>query len=393
MSEFFPAFPSLAAPSFATMMTGTGPHRHGMVGDAYYDRKLGRVVTRPFADSAVLAPKLWERLRVARPGSKSLAWFTPNLHGAAVDRAAWVDPIGGLATEPAGLAAELTARFGPYPWPRAMASGEPLMLEASAWILKTAAATIAAEAPDLALVRMPYLGQVARRFGPDGRVANRAVRELEACLGPFLAALPKDTLTIVVTESVSTPVVGPVFPNLVLRGMGLLALTSAPGGGLDVDVRRSAAFALADHQVCHLYLNDRAQEATVAAAFSGPQSDGVATVACDAHRAALGLDHPRAGDIVLVAHPDRWFAAHWWSGRAERPARPEEGSGLAVIGGHLDPSHVQGSLGAPPPSEEYLGVIISSDRNWLTAPQVSARDLSRFLAPVLGIEAALLSRA
>jgi hypothetical protein len=363
-----------------------------MVGDAYYDRTAGRVVARPFADSMVLAPKLWERLKASRPDSKSLAWFTPNLHGAAVDRAAWVDPVGGLSTEPAGLAADLTGRFGPYPSPRTLPSGEPLRLETTSWILKTAAATIGAERPDLSIVRVPYLGQVARRYGPDGRVANRAVRELEAVIPPFLAALPKDTLTVVVTESVSTPVVGPVYPNLALRGMGLLALKPAQGGGLEVDVRRSAAFALADHQICHLYLNDRAQEATVASAFSGPQSDGIATVACDAHRAALGLDHARAGDIVLVARPDRWFAPHWWCGRAERPAGASIGAGLAMAGGELDPSHVQGSLGAPPPSDDYLGVIISSDRGLLGSPQISARELIRLLGPALGIDTAVAGR-
>jgi hypothetical protein len=213
------------------------------------------------------------------------------------------------------------------------------------------------------------------------------VRELEAVLAPFLAALPKDVLTLVATESVSTPVTDPIYPNTVLRGLGLLSLSPAPRGGVDVDLEQSAAFALCDHQICHVYLNDPAHTATVAATFSGAHSDGIATVACGAHRAALGLDHPRSGDVVLVAYPDRWFAPDWWNGRAERPGNFEAPSGLLNVGVSLDPSHIHGSLGAPPPSDDYLGVIVTSDAKLLGgAPQVSARDLARIIAPVLGID-------
>jgi predicted AlkP superfamily pyrophosphatase or phosphodiesterase len=383
MADFTPAFPSLAAPSFATLVTGVGASRHGMVGDAYYDRIERHVAARPFPDSAVQAPKLWEHLHASRPGSRSLSWFTPNLAGAAIDLAAWVDPAAGLLTQPPELANALANRFGPYPFPRQDPTGEPLHLAATAWILRTAAATIAAERPDLALVRVPYLGQVARRYGPDGREAGRAVRELEPVLAPFLAAVSTDALTVVVSESVSTPVTGPVYPNRILRRLGLVSLEPAPGGGSNIDIARSAGFAVADHQVCQIYLNDSAQAATVAATFSGPRADGVATVACGAHRAALGLDHPRAGDIVLVARADRWFAPNWWDTHSERPAR---GSPLSSCGAGPDTARVLGSLGAPPPNDDYLGVIIASMPHFIgDAEQVAARDLPRLLKPVLGI--------
>src|SRR5690606_27426574 len=27
---------------------------------------------------------------------------------------------------------------------------------------------------------------------------------------------------------------------------------------------------------------------------------------------ALGLDHPRSGDLVALSAPDRWFSYYWW---------------------------------------------------------------------------------
>lgn len=380
LAELVPAFPGLTASSFATLMTGTGPHEHGLIGNTYYDRVEGRVRVGPLLDSAVQAPRLWDRLRAIKPEARSMLWFAPNSRGARVDLGARVESGWRLATEPSALANDLLDRFGPFP--SLVPQGEPPRLEVSTWILKTAAQVFANQRPDLAVVRVPYLGQVARRFGPDGRDSGRAIRELELILAPFLAALDHETLTIAVTESVTTPVSAPIYPNRVLRSLGLLALKPAEGGGLTIDLPESAAFALADHQVCHIYLNDHVQAATIATAFASEHNDGVATVSPGAARARLGLDHPRAGDVVLVACPDRWFAPDWWLTAEEAPKSPGLGPDSTSYATDilLDPAHVKGSLGAPPPNADYLGVIVASQPDALGSMlQVAARDVARLV--------------
>lgn len=383
-----PAFPGLAASSFATLVTGAGPFRHGIIGNTYFDRATRRVACPPLPDSANQAPKLWERLAAVRPGSRSMLWFNPNTRGARADLTAQLDADWNLEASTPGLARSLVDRFGPFPRP-GPEPGEPPRMEATRWILRTAAQTIRAERPDLAIVRLPYLGQVARRFGPDGREANRAILELEGALAPFLADLPAGTLILAATESVTTPVSEPVAPNRILRGLGLLALTAAPGGGFDIDLERSAAFALADHQLCHIYLNDPSQAAAVASAFSGEHADGIAAVAPGDHRARLGLDHPRSGDVVLVSCPDRWFCGDWWTGPAERPREAACLSGLVPTRPHvpIDPAHVKGSLGAPSPDPSYLGVLVASTplegegRERLAARELADRILDRLSRP------------
>jgi predicted AlkP superfamily pyrophosphatase or phosphodiesterase len=392
LAEIVPPFPGLAASSFATLVTGTGPYEHGMIGNTYYDRKEKRVVPSPLGDSAVLAPRVWNRVRAARPGAKTLVWFAPNTHGVDVDFGAWVDPADGVRTQPASLSSELSKRFGPFPDLVAPPQEHRPLLATSGWILKTAAEVIAAERPDLAVVRVPYLGQVARRFGPDGRAACRALGELEGILAQFLAKLPAGALILAVTESVTTPVSAPIYPNRILRAMGVIALQPAPGGGLDVDLEHSAGFALADHQICHIYLNDHTQEGSVAAIFSGPKADGIALVAPGALRTPLGLDHPRAGDIVLVAEPDRWFAPDWWKTPQEAPRGGQSASGLAQEG-LLDPAHVQGSLGAPAPNAEYHGVIVASEPSLLGAlAHFTARDVAPLVLQACGAAAPAGSR-
>ena len=89
------------------------------------------------------------------------------------------------------------------------------------------------------------------------------------------------------------------------------------------------------------------QTAPLAAIFSGPCADGIARVAALGQR-VLGLDHPRSGEIVLVASADRWFAADWWADPNERPSGLTTGSGLSrpKAGGPLPIDQVRGSLGA-----------------------------------------------
>lgn len=373
LTDLIPPFPGLAASSFATLVTGTGPSEHGIVGNSYFDRDQRRVVSAPLPDSALQAPRLWDRLRAKRPGARTLLWFAPNSRGADVDLAAWVGHPWCLATRPESLGPDWEAKLGTFPCPQP--ATEPPRLEVTAWMLKSASAVIAAEQPDLAIVRIPYLGQVARRFGPDSREAGRSVRELESCLAGFLGGLPADTIVVAATESVTTPVSEAIRPNLILRDLGLLATAPADGGGLELDLDRSAAFALTDHQLCHIYLNDPSQAAPVASAFAGDASEGIARVATQNQRAMLGLDHARSGDVVLVAAPDHWFAPDWWATPQERPANDRTGLIQATPSGLLDPVEVHGSLGAPPPGRDYLGVLVCS-RPAKEGPRLAAREVA-----------------
>lgn len=360
--DLVPTFPGLSAPSFATLVTGVGPRRHGVIGNTYFDRALGKIARPPLPDSANLAPRLWDNLRSTHPNARTLLWFGPNSGGASVNLAASLDASGQVQTNPPSLAQTLTDRFGPFPLASPDLSAEPPRLEATRWILNSAAHVITSEQPELSIVRVPYLGQVARRFGPDGREAQYAVRELESVLKPFLDQVAEETLLLAVTESVSTPVSDPIEPNRILRERNLLKLVESPGGGLDVDLKTSAAFCVTDHQLCHIYINDINEAAEIASAFSGDHSDGIALVAPNGQKARLGLDHPRSGDVVLVSRPDRWFSCSWWESDREKPVASQCPSGLPPfkVGVPVDTNHVCGSMGAPPADASYLGVLVSS---------------------------------
>src|SRR5690625_6223883 len=46
---------------------------------------------------------------------------------------------------------------------------------------------------------------------------------------------------------------------------------------------------------------------------------GVAEVLGEEGKRAYGLEHPRSGDLVLVAEPDSWFTYYYWLDDANAP--------------------------------------------------------------------------
>ncbi len=81
--------------------------------------------------------------------------------------------------------------------------------------------------------------------------------------------------------------------------------------GLEVlDPGASAAFAVADHQVAHIYVNDRSKMSQVREAIEG--TPGVERVLGGDGKAALHIDHPRAGDLVAIADARSWFTYYYW---------------------------------------------------------------------------------
>jgi predicted AlkP superfamily pyrophosphatase or phosphodiesterase len=185
-----------------------------------------------------------------------------------------------------------------------------------------------------------------------------ALETVDDLVGEFLDALREDnrwdeTAVAVVGEYGFHAVDTPVFPNRVLRDAGLL--TADETG--DVDLQASDAFAMVDHQVAHVYADD--DDDVLSDARTALESlDGVENVLDDEGKRRRELDHPNAGDLVLVADSDAWFQYYWWGEDGTVPAYATDmdihakpgfdpcelfmgDSGLASI----DPSKVGGSHG------------------------------------------------
>ena len=318
-----PTLPAVTCSVQATMLTGLPPARHGIVGNGWYERESAEVKFWRQADGLVQAPRIWDAARALDPAftCANLFWWFAMYDGANVT----VTPrpmypadgrkIPDVWTQPPGLRDTLQAQLGQFPlfefW------GPRTSIRSSQWIADAARAVELSDSPSLSLVYLPHLDYVLQREGPGGPGVPADLGQLDALLSgliPFYEG--RGVQVVVLSEYGIAPASRPVHVNRALRERGWISVREELGREI-LDAGASAAFAVADHQVAHVYVRDPGQLGAVRAALEA--LPGVAEVLDRDGQAALGIDHPRAGDLVAVAEPDAWFTYYFWTDDARAP--------------------------------------------------------------------------
>jgi len=315
--------PAVTCSVQSTLLTGALPREHGIVGNGWYFRDLGEVLLWRQHNGLVGGEKLWQTARRTDPDYKvaNICWWYAM--GADVDLTVTPRPVyysdgrkePDCYTCPPSLHDELTSRLGPFPlftyW------GPNAGLPSSRWILAAARQVFDEHSPDLTLVYVPHLDYETQRTGPDSPRTAREARALDAALRPLLDHFLREGATVVaLSEYGITPARRPVDINRALRRAGLLEVYTQDGMEY-LDPWTSRAFAVADHQIAHVYVGDRADVHDTAGLLA--ELPGVADVLDEAGKASYGLDHERSGELVAVAEPDAWFTYYYWLDNARAP--------------------------------------------------------------------------
>jgi predicted AlkP superfamily pyrophosphatase or phosphodiesterase len=312
--------PAVTCTAQASLLTGTLPQEHGVVGNGRLFRDTGEVRFWQQSNRLIQGETLYaaaRRIAGARGEpftcAKMFWWFN---QGAPVDRSVTPKPHYGadgskvfdIQSTPAGLAAELTREHGAFPFHTFWGPGAGL--PCSDWIAAASASMIRRHKPTLTLVYLPHLDYDLQRFGPDAACVPERLRQVDAAAGKVLdAAGETGAAVLVVSEYGLMPVKRPVYLNRVLRQSGRLAVRDGPFGEM-LDTFGSPAFAVVDHQLAHVCVADPANVDAVAKEVEAVP--GVARVAVGSSRRELGLDHPHSGEIVALSERDAWFAYPYW---------------------------------------------------------------------------------
>ncbi|MFL5821466.1 MAG: alkaline phosphatase family protein [Solirubrobacteraceae bacterium] len=311
-----PVLPALTCPVQSTILTGLDPAGHGIVGNGWYFRDLGEVLLWRQHNRLVQGEKVWEAARGMSPGytAANLCWWYAM--GATTDITLTPRPVyhadgrksPDCYTDPPALRDELTRELGRFPlfsyW------GPGAGIESSRWIAAAGKRVLERESPDLLLTYLPHLDYDLQRFGPDGTEAVRAALAVDEVAGELVDfARARGATVVVLSEYGITAVSRPVDINRRLRRAGLLRVYTQEGMEY-LDPWASEAFAVADHQIAHVYVRDARVVGRVCELLS--DLEGVELVLDREGKAAAGLDHPRAGELVAIADRDAWFTYYYW---------------------------------------------------------------------------------
>ncbi|MSM38624.1 MAG: alkaline phosphatase family protein [Geobacter sp.] len=314
--------PAVTCPVQATYLTGRLPSEHGIVGNGWYDRDLGEVLFWKQSNRLVRGEKIWHEAQRRNPAftvANSFWWFAMNSD---VDWSVTPRPLycadgrklPDCYTMPLELRESFTREFGQFPlfqfW------GPATSIRASQWIGAAAMAIEERFAPSLHLVYLPHLDYCLQRLGPAGEIGSD-LQEIDALCGKLIDFfMNRGCRVIVLSEYGIAPVSRPVHPNRILREAGFLSLKVDLGREY-LEPYTSKAFAVADHQVAHLYVREERDIPAVKELFS--RVEGIGQVWGREDQRLAGLDHERSGDLVLVSAPGSWFTYYWWIDDARAP--------------------------------------------------------------------------
>ncbi|SFX68858.1 alkaline phosphatase family protein [Streptomyces atratus] len=416
--------PAVTCAAQSTFLTGTTPAEHGIVANGWYFRELGDILLWRQHNGLVAGDKLWDAARRSHPGYTvaNICWWYAM--GADTDITVTPRPVyyadgrkePDCYTRPPALHDELTEKFGTFPLFHFWGPGADLV--SSQWIIDATRHILDTRRPDLALCYLPHLDYDLQRFGPDDPRSHRAAAELDRAMAPLLDDARREGRTVVaLSEYGITRVDRPVDINRVLRRAGLLEVHTQDGMEY-LDPMASRAFAVADHQLAHIYV--RRPEDLEATREALQDLQGIEQLLDDEGKKAHGLDHPRSGELVAVADPDAWFTYYYWldDGRApdfaqlveihRKPgydpvelfldpqdpyvrvkaatavARKKLGMRYRMAVVPLDPSPIRGSHGRLPQSDEEGPLILCSTPHAFTGP-VRATEVKSLLLKLAGL--------
>jgi predicted AlkP superfamily pyrophosphatase or phosphodiesterase len=303
--------PAVTTTVQSTFVTGLLPRDHGIVGNGWYFRDLAEVWLWRQSNRLVQGEKLWEtaKRRDASFTCAKLFWWY-NMYATA-DYTVTPRPmypadgrkLPDIYTQPADLRDELQRELGQFPLFRFW--GPTADIESTRWIARGALRVLERERPTLTLVYLPHLDYSLQRLGPSHPSIAAEVAAVDALCGELIdAARRTGAAVVVLSEYGITEVSRPVHINRALRRAGWLAVREELGRE-QLDAGASQAFAVADHQVAHVYVARPELVPEVAALLR--ELPGVERVLDAEGKREAGLDHPRSGELVAVSDAKSWF--------------------------------------------------------------------------------------
>ena len=311
-----PMLPGLTTSVQSTFVTGKWPAEHGIVGNGWYDRMDCEIKFWKQSNKLVLGEKIWDRAKkidISFTCSKMFWWY--NMYSGA-DYSVTPRPnyladgrkLPDCYSHPAALRDELQKELGQFPlfkfW------GPATDISSTHWIADASIYTDKKYDPTLTLIYLPHLDYCLQKFGQDISSISKDLLDIDKIVEQLVNHYSaKGARIIILSEYGITNVDRPVHLNRELRKNGFLEIRTERGLEL-LDPGASKAFAVADHQLAHIYINDPSVTLQVRQILE--QVPGVQLILNKEEQRQYHIDHERSGDLVVMADEHSWFTYYFW---------------------------------------------------------------------------------
>ncbi len=308
--------PGVTCSAQSSMLTGLMPQDHGIVGNGWYFRDLSEVWLWRQSNRLVRGEKIWDAAKKRDPSFTSCNMFWWYNMYANVDTSLTPRPLyfadgkklPGIYGAPQDFRDQFEKDYPAFPlfnfW------GPTADIRSSNWIAQATIKAMHDVDPTLLLAYIPHLDYNLQRLGPNDPAVRQDLRDLDNCVKPLIeASLAQGRKILVVSEYGIGEVNGAVHINRVLRQAGFLRVQ--PQLELEnLDPGASLAFAVADHQVAHVYIQDPKNITAVRSVLE--KTPGIDGVLDRSQMEEFGLNHERSGELLCIAKADKWFSYYFW---------------------------------------------------------------------------------
>jgi predicted AlkP superfamily pyrophosphatase or phosphodiesterase len=331
LTHIKPAFPAVTCTAQSDYVTGTRPSEHGIVANGWYHRELAEVQFWKQSNHVVQRPKIWDELKRLDPSftcAKLFWWY--NMYSTAnysiTPRPMY--PADGrkvfdIYTHPSSIRYDIKESLGEFPFPgfwgpaAGIDTPQGTRDAATHWIAESAKWIERRYAPTLNLIYLPHLDYNLQRRGAFDPSIKQDLRDIDLIAGNLIEFFEqRGVQVILLSEYGITPVNRPIHLNRIFREQNWIVTREELGREL-LDCGASKVFAVADHQVAHIYINDLSLTSVVRDVVK--KNPGITAVLGDAGKREAKIDHSRAGDLIAVADEHAWFTYYYWLDDAMAP--------------------------------------------------------------------------
>jgi predicted AlkP superfamily pyrophosphatase or phosphodiesterase len=404
-----PVFPAVTCTVQASLLSGQYPNKHGIISNGLYDKTNYTISFWEQSSSLVQSERVWDIVKRQDSSSiKTAVLFGQNTMYSKSDIVITPRPLhmeDGMImwcySKPVGYYEALKQKYGEFNL--ATYWGPLASYESSNWIVRAACDTLENHRPNLMFTYLPHLDYSAQRFGKDSREVREDLKRADNLVGLLIQktidlGIKDETQFVIFSEYGFTDVRSHIPLNRKLRDAGLLSVRTINDKEY-IDFEFSKAFAMVDHQIAHIYINDGFTEQTKRVLEN---IDGIERVLSGEDKKMFNIDHERSGDLIVFANKDSWFSYYWWYEDKKAPnfaktvdihRKPGYDPAELFIDPNtksipLNPNQIKASHGRPAnnDTEEGLAVYISNQKSVISDKSheiVSCVDIGRHLINLL----------